>query len=72
MGPKSHCSLLAYVNIRKELLLNCLRDKAKISLYFKTPGQDKGAKTRPQGQLECANPQGSPGGGGGMVRLGID
>ena len=24
-----------------------------------TPGQDRGAKTRPQGQLECANPRGS-------------
>ena len=23
--------------------------------------QDKGAKTRPQGQLECANPRGRPG-----------
>ena len=34
-----------------------------------TPGQDRGAKTRPQGQLECVNPRGSP---GGMVRLGID
>ena len=33
------------------------------------PGQDRGAKTRPQGQLECANPRGSP---GGLVRLGID
>ena len=29
-----------------------------------TPGKDRGAKTRPQGQLECANPQGSPGGCG--------
>ena len=27
------------------------------------------SETRPQGQLECANPPGSP---GGMVRLGID
>ena len=36
-----------------------------------TPGQDRGAKTRPQGQLECANPWGSPGEGG-MVRFGID
>ena len=51
---------------------------AKILLFFRnyrafslikdppggqTPGQDKGAKTRPQGQLECANPRGSPGGG---------
>ena len=35
----------------------------------KTPGQDRRAKTRPQGKLECANPLGSP---GGMVRLGID
>ena len=32
-----------------------------------TPGQDRGAKTRPQGQLECANPRGSPGGGGGQA-----
>ena len=24
------------------------------------PGRDRGAKTRPQGQLECANPRGSP------------
>ena len=36
------------------------------------PEQDRGAKTRPQGQLACANPRGCPGGGGGMVRLGID
>ena len=55
---------------------------AKIALFSKlsnfyfdlrppglTPGQDRGAKTRPQGQLECANPWGSP---GGMVRVGID
>ena len=51
----------------------CLRDKAKIALFFKiielllwfkTPGQDRGAKTRSQGQLECANPGGRPGGGG--------
>ena len=73
MGPKSHCSLLAYINIWKELLPICLRDKAKIALFFKiielllwfkTPGQDRGAKTRPQGQLECANAQGSSGGDG--------
>ena len=32
-----------------------------------TPGQDRGAKTRTQGQLECANPR-----GGGGVGLGID
>ena len=35
MGTKSRCSLLAYVNIWKELLLSCLRDKAKITLFFK-------------------------------------
>ena len=35
------------------------------------PEQDRGAKTRPQGQLKCASPRGSPGGGA-MVRLGID
>ena len=29
-----------------------------------TPGQDRGAKTRPEGHIECANPRGSPGGGG--------
>ena len=52
-----------------------LHDKAKIAHYrifilIQDPhGQDKGAKTRPQGQLESANPWGSP---GGMVRLGID
>ena len=34
-----------------------------------TPGQDRGAKIRPQGQLECANSGGRP---GGTVRLGID
>ena len=37
------------------------------NFYFdvrQTPGQDRGAKTRPQGQLECANPRGSPGGDG--------
>ena len=78
MGTKSHCSLLAYINIWKELLLNCSRDKWKIALFSKLSnfyfdlrplGQDRGAKTRPLGQLECANPRGSP---GGMVRLGID
>ena len=40
-----------------------------LRLPGQTPGQNRGAKTRPLGQLECANPQGSP---GGMVRLGID
>ena len=35
------------------------------NFYFdlEPPGQDRGAKTRPQGQLECANPRGSLGGG---------
>ena len=28
-----------------------------------TPGQNRGAKTRPQGQLERADPRGLPGGG---------
>ena len=41
----------------------------ELLLRFKTHGQDRGAKTRPQGQLEYANLQGSP---GGMLRLGID
>ena len=44
-----------------------LSDKTKITLFSKLshfyfdlrpPGQDRGAKTRPQGQLECANPRG--------------
>ena len=45
-----------------------------IELFFdlrqtprQTPGQDRGAKTRPQGQLECANPRGSLGAGGGQA-----
>ena len=58
------------------MLLICLGDKPKIALFSKlsnfyfdlrTPGtnprQDRGAKTRPQGQLECANPRGRRGGG---------
>ena len=53
--------------------------KAKIGLlkklsnfYFdlRRPGKTEERKTRPLGQLECANPRGSP--GGGSVRLGID
>ena len=45
------------------------RNYRTFSLILDPPGQDKGVKTRPQGQLECANPRGSP---GGMVKLGID
>ena len=33
------------------------------------PRQDRGAKTRPQGQLKCANPRSSQGGGGGWSDL---
>ena len=71
MRTKSYWSLLAYINIWKELLLNCLRDKAKIALFSKlsnfyfdlrppgqTPGQDRGAKPRPLRQLECTHPRG--------------
>ena len=63
----------------KRAAIICLRDKAKIALFSKLsnlffdlrpPGQNRGAKTRPQGQLECANSRGSP--GGGMIMLGID
>ena len=63
----------------KEPLLIGLSDKAKIVLFSKlssfyfdlrhpgeTPGQDRGAKTQPQGQQECANPLGSPGGWSGL------
>ena len=45
------------------------KNHAFFSKLSKTPGQDRGAKTRPLGQLGCANPRGSP---GGVVRLGID
>ena len=42
---------------------------SKLSNFFfdlrppggQTSGQDKAVKTLPQGQLECANPRGSPG-----------
>ena len=60
-------------------LLICMSDKANIALFSKLsncyfdvrppgqiPGQDRGAKTRPQGPLECANPRGSPGGWSGL------
>ena len=77
MGPKSHCSLLAYINIRKELLPICLRDKAKIALFFlkmidfyfdlgppeTTLGQDRGAKPDPRGNEDVRIPGGHPGGG---------
>ena len=65
----------------KRAATQLFKSKAKIALFSKLsnfyvdlrpPGQDRGAKTRPLGQLECANPRGSPGGGGGMVRLGTD
>ena len=51
----------------KRAATHLFRDKAKITLFSKLsnfyfdlrpPGQDRGAKTRPQGQLECANPRG--------------
>ena len=62
MGTKSRCSLLAYINIWKELLLSCLRDKVKIvpfkkllNFYFdlrppsKTPGQTREAREAREG-----------------------
>ena len=53
MGPKSHCSLLAffYFDLRPP---------------EQTPRQDRGTKTHPQGQLECVNPWGSLGGWSGL------
>ena len=70
MGPELHCALLAYINILNKLLLIFFRDKAKIALFSKlsnfyfhlrplgqTPGQDRGAKTRPQGATKmCESP----------------
>ena len=35
MGPKPHCSLLAQINIWKELLPICSSDKANIALFSK-------------------------------------
>ena len=40
-----------------------------IEFYFDLrlpPAQDRAAKTRSHGQLECANPRGSPGGWSGL------
>ena len=63
--------MLSGFEIFKFFVSDHLRDKAKIALFSKLsnfyfdlrpPGQDRGAKTRPQGQLECANPRGLPGG----------
>ena len=72
----SHLRLLfckiVYINMWKELLPICLREKAKIAGFFllsnfyfdlrppagKIPGQDRRAKTRAQGQLECAESTG--------------
>ena len=84
MGTKSHCSLLAYISLymkgaATQLFKRQMKNRnffSKLSNFYfdlrplgQTPGQDRGAKTQPQGQLECANPRGSP---GGMVRLRID
>ena len=54
-GPKSHCSLLAYINIRKELLQ--IRDKAKIKTLIKTD---------PRARQNVRIPGGRPGGWSGL------
>ena len=75
MGPKSHCSIPAYTNMYKHRAATQLfKRQSKNRVSFKIielllfdlrpPGQDPGAKTRPQEQLECANLRGSPGGDG--------
>ena len=76
-GGRKHPPPSAAPGGRSPVLLG-LSDKTKIVLFsnlshfyfdLRPPGQDRGAKTRPQGQLGNANPRESP---GGMIRLGID
>ena len=50
-------------------LWNCYLDLSPLPPPASDPRQNRGAKSQPQGQLECSNPQGSL---RGMVRLGID
>ena len=78
MKTKSRCSLLAYINMKRaatQLFKRQSKNRAffkiiELLLRFKTPGQtpgqDRGAKTRPLGQLECVNSRGSPGGWSGL------
>ena len=82
MGPKSHCSLLAYINIWKELLSICLREKEKIVLFFKIielllwfktpwgrpPGKTEERKPNPRATRMCESPGIAPGDG----QAGID
>ena len=59
MGTKSRCSLLAYINIWKELLLSCLRDKAKIALFSKLSNFYFGLRhpwANPQARQRSENP----------------
>ena len=77
MEPESYCSLLAYINISKELLPISLRDKAKIALFSKLsnfyfdlrpPGADPRAKQRsenptPGATRMCESPRVARGGG---------
>ena len=59
MGTKSCCSLLAYINILKELLLSCLRDKAKIAPFSKLSNFYFGLRhprANPQARQRSENP----------------
>ena len=60
MGPKSHCSLLAYKRMKR-----AATHLFKRQSNLRPPEQDIGARTRPQGQQGRVNPWESPGGGGG-------
>ena len=79
MGTKSRYSLLAYINIWRDLLLSCLRDKAKIAPFFKIielllwfkagdladpRARQRSKNTTPGATKMCESP-GSLGGGGG-------
>ena len=66
MGPESHCSLLAYINMKRAATHLFKRQSenrvffSKLSNFYfdlRPPGKT-GARTRLQGQLECANPRG--------------
>ena len=55
----------AATDLFKRQSKNCVFFSKLSNFHFdsRPPGQNRGAKTRPQGKLECANPGGRPGDG---------
>ena len=51
------------LNRQSAYLLRFFQNYRTFTLILDPPVQNRGVKTRPQGQLECANPRGRPGGG---------